>query len=315
MIQINKKERIPLTEIFPGGSKGGEAHDWTPSLFNNEYDLLNDLSEAIGIPLKVIEQEYKVNGGSIDILAKNELTGNYVVIENQFGDTDDRHFFNIFAKYWGNLKNQQKNVEAIVWIFETCNPWIRQFVIDFNNCHENINVYLVEMISERDKENGNKYVSYNVLEPNIDTEVIQMNNSMANDKDKEQYRAFWNEWNLNKNEYLYKYIPECGNISITTGWKQLKSPYNEFDKIALSIQKTKSKIVYAFDSDKSSNFADYYEEHTKLDCKRVGNKFGDCFYFDIPIQFTTDNFSKIIKQVQETLLDIINDLGSTVYTK
>lgn len=320
MIQISKKERISLTEIFPGGSNGGEAHDWTPSLFNNEQGILDELSITLGIPLKPLEREYKVVGGSIDILARNELTGNYVIIENQFGDTDDRHFFNIFAKYWNNLKNQQKNVDTIIWIFETCNNWIRQFVIDFNSCHENINVYLVEMIAEIDSQNQNKYISYNVLEPNIESEVVQMNNAIANSGDKEQFKEFWDEWNVTKNEWLFQHVPELENISVTGGWKTIKSPYNELDKIALCIQKTQSRVIYAFDSDKSSSFANHFEEHTKLNCKRVGMKKiqkidYDCFYFNIPIQLTTDNISNIIKQIQDTLVDIIKELGDTVYIK
>lgn len=64
-----------------------EARDFTPWLSEN----IESLSKAIGIELEVENIEVACGPYAADILAKDTLTGKYVVIENQLGKTDHDH--------------------------------------------------------------------------------------------------------------------------------------------------------------------------------------------------------------------------------
>lgn len=64
-----------------------EARDFTPWLAEN----IDKLSDVIGIELEVENTEVSVGPYSADILAKNTVTDEYVIIENQLEKTDHDH--------------------------------------------------------------------------------------------------------------------------------------------------------------------------------------------------------------------------------
>lgn len=99
--EIGMLSRVNVRELWQH-----EASSFTPWLAEN-IDLLSD---AIGIPLEVQAQEQAIGMFRADILAKNTLTGAWVLIENQIERTDHGHL--------GQLITYASGLQAvtIVWI-------------------------------------------------------------------------------------------------------------------------------------------------------------------------------------------------------
>ncbi len=87
-----------------------EQYDFTPWLAEEENIKL--LGEAIGLELEVENTEVAVGPYSADIVARDVGTGDYVVIENQFGKTNHDHLGKVIT-YGSAL-----NASAIVWLAE-----------------------------------------------------------------------------------------------------------------------------------------------------------------------------------------------------
>jgi len=83
-----------------------EARDFTPWL----AEYIHLLGDAIGLDLEVETQEKDVGPFSADILCKNTVTGNWVLVENQLERTDHSHL--------GQLITYAAGLDAvtIVWI-------------------------------------------------------------------------------------------------------------------------------------------------------------------------------------------------------
>jgi hypothetical protein len=83
-----------------------EARDFTPWLALN----INHLSEAIGLELELEKVEVAVGPYAADILAKETVSGKYVIIENQLEKTNHDHLGKAIT-YASVL-----DATAIVWI-------------------------------------------------------------------------------------------------------------------------------------------------------------------------------------------------------
>jgi len=105
-MKLGRFEKIDLREIW-----NGEATDFTPWLASPEnIELLGD---RLGIELEVQEQEKSVGPFKADILCKDTVTDNYVLIENQLERTDHTHL--------GQLMTYAAGLDAvtIIWIAKT----------------------------------------------------------------------------------------------------------------------------------------------------------------------------------------------------
>ncbi|MFY9607134.1 MAG: hypothetical protein WAU45_00805 [Blastocatellia bacterium] len=83
-----------------------EGKDFTPWLAAN----ISQLSEVIGIPLKVQQVEQRVGNYLLDIYARDENNESVVIIENQLEETNHRHLGQLMA-YAAGL-----DAKVIVWI-------------------------------------------------------------------------------------------------------------------------------------------------------------------------------------------------------
>lgn len=83
-----------------------EAREFTPWLATN----LHRLSDAVGIDLELEGQEVAVGSFSADILARDRLTRNRVLIENQLEQTDHSHLGQILT-YLAGLE-----AKTVIWI-------------------------------------------------------------------------------------------------------------------------------------------------------------------------------------------------------
>ena len=86
-----------------------EEQEFTPWLAKEEN--IGRLASAIGLELQVEGVEVPVGPFSADVLAK-DASGNYVVIENQFGKTDHGHLGKVLT-YAATL-----GATVVIWIAE-----------------------------------------------------------------------------------------------------------------------------------------------------------------------------------------------------
>ncbi len=109
-MQLGRLERVDARTIW-----ANEATHFTPWLANTENLVL--LGEAIGIELEHEATEKSVGPFSADILCKDTVNGNWVLIENQLERTDHKHLGQLIT-YASGLK-----AVTIVWI---ANPFTEE---------------------------------------------------------------------------------------------------------------------------------------------------------------------------------------------
>ena len=98
---IGTLSNVNVRQVWPN-----EASDFTPWLAEN----LEQLAEAIGMPLTAEATEVEVDGFYADIVAVNPDTGKRVLIENQLETTDHKHLGQILT-YLAGL-----DAETVIWI-------------------------------------------------------------------------------------------------------------------------------------------------------------------------------------------------------
>jgi hypothetical protein len=122
---------VPLKDQWPN-----EERNFTPWLAEN----IHILSTTIGIELEVVGLEEGVGRFSADILCKNKTTGQLVLIENQYGETNHDHLGQIIT-YSAGLKTatiiwianifSQEYKDAFDWLNETTKSDINFLGIEF----------------------------------------------------------------------------------------------------------------------------------------------------------------------------------------
>jgi hypothetical protein len=114
-----------------------EAGDFTPWLA--QVENIAQLAAALGMELEVTGVEVPVGPFSADILAKNS-SGEFIIIENQFGKTDHDHLGKVLT-YAATL-----NASAVVWIAERFTDEHRK-AIEWLNDHtsNDLSLFAVEL--------------------------------------------------------------------------------------------------------------------------------------------------------------------------
>lgn len=100
---LGRLKKVDLRDAW-----SSEAKDFTPWLAQEEN--LSLLGEVIGVELELESQEKNVGPFRADILCKDTVTGNWVLIENQLERTDHQHLGQLLT-YAAGLK-----AVTIVWI-------------------------------------------------------------------------------------------------------------------------------------------------------------------------------------------------------
>ncbi len=103
-IEFGRLADLPLREAWKH-----EALEFTPWLAKN----IEQLSEAIGLPLEIVGTEVAVESFSADILARNPMDDTRVLIENQLETTDHAHLGQIMT-YLAGL-----SAHTVVWVAPT----------------------------------------------------------------------------------------------------------------------------------------------------------------------------------------------------
>lgn len=120
-MKLEKLSHVNLRDQWPD-----EAKDFTPWLASEEG--LKLLGESLGMELELEDTEVSVGNYRADIVAKDALSNEYVVIENQLSSTDHDHIGKLFtyaASFGANTlvwiaeKMREEHRRAIDWFNET----------------------------------------------------------------------------------------------------------------------------------------------------------------------------------------------------
>ena len=112
-----------LKRLSPRDVWKHEAKDFTPWLAEN----IGQLADILGLDLELIETEPSVGTFSVDIVARDLSSGNLVVIENQFGETNHDHLgklltyasgIDAYALVWVSESFKDEHKQALEWINE-----------------------------------------------------------------------------------------------------------------------------------------------------------------------------------------------------
>lgn len=102
---IGKLSKVDLREIWKN-----EEYDFSGWLAQEEN--LVQLSDEIGVSIRLLEKEAGVGKYSLDILAEEEGTGRKIIIENQLEKTDHDHLGKIITYAAGH------DASIVIWIFK-----------------------------------------------------------------------------------------------------------------------------------------------------------------------------------------------------
>lgn len=102
-MDIGKLEDIDIRKVWPTEDK-----QFTPWIAKN----INLISEKIGVSLEDVSIESRVGSFSADLVCRESITNNPVIIENQFGDSNHDHLGKLLTYTSG------KKAKIAIWIAE-----------------------------------------------------------------------------------------------------------------------------------------------------------------------------------------------------
>lgn len=111
-----------------------EARSFTPWLFDN----LEELGQVVGMRLEPVEAEAAVDRFAADILARNTIDDNLVLIENQLEESDHTHLGQIMTYLaglgantviWVATEFRESHLSALEWLNEHTNDDFSFFAV------------------------------------------------------------------------------------------------------------------------------------------------------------------------------------------
>lgn len=184
MPELGRLEEVNVRELW-----SHEQYDFSNWLANEEnIDLLN---EVLGLTLVDIEKEVFVGAYRCDLVAKDEASGQNVIIENQLETSNHDHLGKIVT-YASGL-----DANVIVWIVKEAREEHRSAIEWLNNnTNKNLNFFLIEIHAYRI---GNSLYApkFEIVEkPNdfIKNAKIQTGSEELN-KSQSERLVFWTRFN------------------------------------------------------------------------------------------------------------------------
>ena len=129
-ITLGRLAVVPPREVWPH-----EAHDFTPWLLTN----VDVLSELLGMDLTLEAAEHPVGGFSLDLIGRDEATGQVVIVENQLEISDHLHLGQILTYaagtdpttiVWISTGFRSEHRAAIDWLNDRTNEDTRFFGVE-----------------------------------------------------------------------------------------------------------------------------------------------------------------------------------------
>ncbi len=179
MYDFGELKIIPLHKEFKH-----EANEFTPWLAEH----IEELGDALGMDLEILEREASVGDFSLDLLAQIVGTPTTVVIENQFKQTNHDHLGKLLTYAAGN------EASVVIWVSETIRDEHRQALEWLNQRTDTETQFfgvVVELLQIDDSKPAMNFKL--VVSPNVE-QKINKQQRMANLSPKqEKYRLFFNE--------------------------------------------------------------------------------------------------------------------------
>lgn len=179
---LGRLQPVPPREVW-----AHEAQHFTPWLLQNA-DVLSDL---LGMELELEVAEHPVGGFSLDLLGKDTLTGQVVIVENQLETTDHSHLGQILTYAAGT------DPTTIVWVAASFRPEHRS-ALDWLNerTDENTRFFGVEVGVVRIGDSTPAPAFRLVTQPNDWQKTVRAATTQAGvvSRKGELYRAFWSRW-------------------------------------------------------------------------------------------------------------------------
>lgn len=178
---LGRLTRVPPREVWPH-----EAHSFTPWLLNN-VDVLSDL---LGMDLSLEVAEHPVGGFSLDLLGRDDTTGEVVIVENQLETSDHGHLGQILTYAAGT------DPTTIVWVAASFRPEHRA-AIDWLNARtdENTRFFGVELGVVRIGQSEPAPSFRLVAQPNDWEKTVRAATNQVEATGKQVlYRSFWSRW-------------------------------------------------------------------------------------------------------------------------
>lgn len=161
-----------------------EAHHFTPWLLQNA----DVLSELLGMELELEVAEHPVGGFSLDLLGKDVLTGQVVIVENQLETTDHTHLGQILTYAAGT------DPTTIVWVAAAFRPEHRSALHWLNDrTDEDTRFFGVEVAVVRIGDSAPAPAFKLVAQPNDWQKTVRAATTQAESLSGKGvlYRAFW----------------------------------------------------------------------------------------------------------------------------
>ena len=177
MPDVSKLKRVDLREVWPN-----EASDFTPWLADN----LEELGEALGMDIELVQTEASIGSFSLDIEARDN-ENRTVVIENQLEPTNHDHLGKVLT-YAAGL-----NADVMVWIVREFRDEHRQ-ALDWLNqrTSEETEFYGVEVRAVRIEDSPAAPIFELVARPNSfrKRRIASAARELSSPK-RDAYYAFW----------------------------------------------------------------------------------------------------------------------------
>lgn len=184
MNKISKLKEVDIRELWKH-----EQYDFSEWLSKKEN--IAELEDILGLTLVDISKEAYVGSYRCDLFAKDEMTGNKVIIENQLESSDHDHLGKIIT-YASGL-----DAQYIVWIVKEAREEHKSAIEWLNNnTNSNINFFLIEIHAYK-IEDSNPAPMFQVIEaPNDFIKNNKTTNKDGNlNKAQSQRLEFWNQFN------------------------------------------------------------------------------------------------------------------------
>ncbi len=180
--ELGRIEVVPPREVWQH-----EAQHFTPWLLANA-DVLGEL---LGMELELDVAEHPVGGFSLDLMGRDALTGQVVIVENQLETTDHQHLGQILTYAAGT------DPTTIVWVAAAFRSEHRS-ALDWLNARtdEGTRFFGVELGLVRIGDSAPAPAFKLVAQPNDWQKTVRAatTQSDAVSGRNELYRAFWSRW-------------------------------------------------------------------------------------------------------------------------
>ena len=197
-IELGRLEHVLARDVWPH-----EASHFTPWLLAN----VDVLSKLLGMELVLDRAEYPVGGFSLDLIGRDEATGQVVIVENQLETSDHTHLGQILTYAAGT------NPTTIVWVATGFRPEHRA-AIDWLNerTDEDTRFFAVEIQVVRIGTSPPAPAFKLVAQPNDWGKQVKASTSSG--PSSEKGRLYWDFWE----QFLAKVLADHPN------WTNARTP-------------------------------------------------------------------------------------------